>query len=435
MASKVDARLLKSTKFPSEFNQKVDTEKVNLPVMKKWIAKRICEILGSEDDVLIELCCNLIEGSRYPDIKSVQIQITGFLDKDTAPFCKDLWNLLLSAQSSSQGVPKELLEAKKLELMQGKKENAETRDKLEIPGTHRDGEEIVPLAIEIEAGLVARCSGRLLPCLEDAERVTRTAATATFPSQDGDAIKCCDAAVIGLHLIPRLGPARAAGARPEAARIRRLPQDAGPHQLDPNIPEREAGLPVPILSISDVATMLAIGATRVEIHAPALPIPRQLRSEDDVLDREARRWNGIDETLPHCLAPSITEETVAAVVTAAASVAASVIASVAAAAAAAAPAGTRLATVEGTQWQRGVERDVIAAHLEITLTISVDEDVTEVDAEEVVDSEAAEETLLAGGVTVHPSFHSHPFLAKPLMFWKMNLNKKPLQNENLLEEN
>ncbi|XP_044724842.1 PWI domain-containing protein [Hirsutella rhossiliensis] len=120
MASKVDARLLKSTKFPSEFNQKVDTEKVNLPVMKKWIAKRICEILGSEDDVLIELCCNLIEGSRYPDIKSVQIQITGFLDKDTAPFCKDLWNLLLSAQSSSQGVPKELLEAKKLELMQGK---------------------------------------------------------------------------------------------------------------------------------------------------------------------------------------------------------------------------------------------------------------------------------------------------------------------------
>lgn len=50
----------------------------------------------------------------------MQIQITGFLDKDTAPFCKELWNLLLSGQSSPQGVPKELLEAKKLELMQGK---------------------------------------------------------------------------------------------------------------------------------------------------------------------------------------------------------------------------------------------------------------------------------------------------------------------------
>lgn len=55
-----------------------------------------------------------------PDIKSLQIQLTGFLDKDTAPFCKDLWNLCLSAQASPQGVPKELLEAKKMELMQEK---------------------------------------------------------------------------------------------------------------------------------------------------------------------------------------------------------------------------------------------------------------------------------------------------------------------------
>ena len=50
----------------------------------------------------------------------MQIQLTGFLDKDTASFCKELWNLCLSAQSSPQGVPKELLEAKKLELIQEK---------------------------------------------------------------------------------------------------------------------------------------------------------------------------------------------------------------------------------------------------------------------------------------------------------------------------
>jgi len=48
----------------------------------------------------------------------MQIQLTGFLDKDTPRFCKELWNLCLSAQSSDQGVPKELLEAKKLELIQ-----------------------------------------------------------------------------------------------------------------------------------------------------------------------------------------------------------------------------------------------------------------------------------------------------------------------------
>jgi hypothetical protein len=50
----------------------------------------------------------------------MQIQLTGFLDKDTASFCKELWTLCLSAQSNAQGVPKELLEAKKLELIQEK---------------------------------------------------------------------------------------------------------------------------------------------------------------------------------------------------------------------------------------------------------------------------------------------------------------------------
>ena len=32
---------------------------------RRWIAGKISEILGSEDDVVIELCFNLIEGSRY----------------------------------------------------------------------------------------------------------------------------------------------------------------------------------------------------------------------------------------------------------------------------------------------------------------------------------------------------------------------------------
>lgn len=36
MASSVDAKLLKSTKFPQEFAQKVDMQKVNVEVMKKY---------------------------------------------------------------------------------------------------------------------------------------------------------------------------------------------------------------------------------------------------------------------------------------------------------------------------------------------------------------------------------------------------------------
>ncbi|RAH83727.1 PWI domain-containing protein [Aspergillus japonicus CBS 114.51] len=120
MATSVDAKLLRQTKFPPEFSRKVDMKKVNIEVMKKWIAGKISEILGNEDDVVIELCFNLLEGTRFPDVKSLQIQLTGFLDKDTAKFCKELWSLCLSAQENPQGVPKELLEAKKLELIQEK---------------------------------------------------------------------------------------------------------------------------------------------------------------------------------------------------------------------------------------------------------------------------------------------------------------------------
>ncbi|KAK5942106.1 hypothetical protein PMZ80_006059 [Knufia obscura] len=122
MAMPVDAKLLRTTKFPPEFNQKVDMQKVNVDVMKKWIARTLSELLGVEDDVVIELCFNLLEGSRFPNIKELQIQLTGFLDKDTPKFCKDLWQLCLNAQSSPHGVPQELLEAKKQELMQEKAE-------------------------------------------------------------------------------------------------------------------------------------------------------------------------------------------------------------------------------------------------------------------------------------------------------------------------
>ncbi|CAG8975485.1 hypothetical protein HYALB_00004804 [Hymenoscyphus albidus] len=138
MATSVDAKLLKSTKFPPEFNLKVDMQKVNAEVMKKWIASKISGILGNEDDVVIELCYNLIEGARFPDIKTMQIQLTGFLDKDTASFCKELWKLCLSAQSNPQGVPKELLEAKKLELIQ---EKIEAEKSAELARKRRDDEQ------------------------------------------------------------------------------------------------------------------------------------------------------------------------------------------------------------------------------------------------------------------------------------------------------
>lgn len=46
MATSVDAKLLKQTKFPPEFSRKVDMTKVNIEVMKKCVAKAPVQVLS-----------------------------------------------------------------------------------------------------------------------------------------------------------------------------------------------------------------------------------------------------------------------------------------------------------------------------------------------------------------------------------------------------
>lgn len=43
------------------FHSKVDMTKVNLEVIKPWITQRVTEILGFEDDVVIEFIFNQLE--------------------------------------------------------------------------------------------------------------------------------------------------------------------------------------------------------------------------------------------------------------------------------------------------------------------------------------------------------------------------------------
>ena len=47
--------------------------------------------------------------------KQVQIQLTGFMEKNTGKFMKELWTLLLSAQKNASGVPQQFLDAKQEE--------------------------------------------------------------------------------------------------------------------------------------------------------------------------------------------------------------------------------------------------------------------------------------------------------------------------------
>ncbi len=59
-------KLLKSMakSFPPEFSTKVDLRKVNWDVMKPWIAQRVTELLGIEDDVLIGYVYEQFEGKK-----------------------------------------------------------------------------------------------------------------------------------------------------------------------------------------------------------------------------------------------------------------------------------------------------------------------------------------------------------------------------------
>lgn len=41
----------------------------------RWIAGKISDILGSEDDVVIELCFNLLEGSRFVSTRIYELDI------------------------------------------------------------------------------------------------------------------------------------------------------------------------------------------------------------------------------------------------------------------------------------------------------------------------------------------------------------------------
>lgn len=54
------------------------------------------------------------------NFKELQYNVTGFLEKEASAFCKELQRLCVSAQSSPQGVPQELVEEKKAELKREK---------------------------------------------------------------------------------------------------------------------------------------------------------------------------------------------------------------------------------------------------------------------------------------------------------------------------
>ncbi|EIW54865.1 PWI domain-containing protein [Trametes versicolor FP-101664 SS1] len=117
-----ELKLLKTMKFPPEFEKKVDMRKVNLSVIRPWIVKKVIELVGFEDEVVVEYAMGLLEddAAPTPDPRRMQINLTGFLTKSTPAFMSALWQLLLEAQESPAGVPRTFVEEKKAEMRQAK---------------------------------------------------------------------------------------------------------------------------------------------------------------------------------------------------------------------------------------------------------------------------------------------------------------------------
>ncbi|KAH7837085.1 hypothetical protein Vadar_009342 [Vaccinium darrowii] len=120
--SNKQAKLMKSQKFAPELENLVDMTKVKMDVMRPWIANRVTELLGFEDEVLINFIYGLLDG-KVVNGKEVQISLTGFMEKNTGKFMKELWMLLLSAEKNASGVPQQFLDAKEEET---RKKKAET---------------------------------------------------------------------------------------------------------------------------------------------------------------------------------------------------------------------------------------------------------------------------------------------------------------------
>jgi len=139
-----ERRLINKMKFPPEFDKKVNMEKVALPVIKRWIAERILELLGFEDDILVQFVFNLLENAKKqrssPDPKQIQIQITGFLERDAKTFTEELWTHLVSASRNPGGIPTSMLEETKKKLARRNKSGSSRRRKEEEDRDEEDAE-------------------------------------------------------------------------------------------------------------------------------------------------------------------------------------------------------------------------------------------------------------------------------------------------------
>ncbi|VIO96714.1 PWI domain containing protein [Brugia malayi] len=113
-----ERKLLKQMRFEEALDEKICMDRVNLDVLKPWITAKLNDILGIEDDVVIEYVFSQLE-EKSLNPKVMQINLTGFLNARRArEFMGELWSMLIEAQSSDDGIPTSLVEKKMKEIQE-----------------------------------------------------------------------------------------------------------------------------------------------------------------------------------------------------------------------------------------------------------------------------------------------------------------------------
>ncbi|BAM40096.1 splicing factor [Theileria orientalis strain Shintoku] len=133
-----EKELYESKNWPKSFSKPVNITKVRIDAFKPWITKRVSELMGVEDDIVVDYCIGQLKDLGESDAKRnsqlagdggavfnekpkldpkrLQISLTGFMAKKAGVFVRELWDLLLSAQDSEHGIPQLFIDEKKQEL-------------------------------------------------------------------------------------------------------------------------------------------------------------------------------------------------------------------------------------------------------------------------------------------------------------------------------
>uniref|UniRef100_A0A0A9FAS2 PWI domain-containing protein n=1 Tax=Arundo donax TaxID=35708 RepID=A0A0A9FAS2_ARUDO len=121
--SDTQSKCLKTQTFSPELDRLIDMSKVDMRVMKPWIARRVTELHGSEDKGLIGRIYSLLEEKTIIDGKNIQIQLTGLME-NLVKFMKELWSLLLSGQQDGSVVRQHFIDAEGAQFQERKAFNA-----------------------------------------------------------------------------------------------------------------------------------------------------------------------------------------------------------------------------------------------------------------------------------------------------------------------